>query len=84
LVALPVLITVAVGVSLPRQQSNWAGFIVVVLTLTLAFGLSLSGAYLLHRRRSVGSCEFCRLTAVGGADAADLAPPSLHPAGESR
>jgi O-antigen/teichoic acid export membrane protein len=84
LVALPVLITVAVGVSLPRQQSNWAGFIVVVVALTLAFGLSLSGAYLLHRRRSVGSCEFCRLTAVGAPDGADLAPPPLHPAGESR
>jgi len=84
LVALPVLITVAVGVSLPRQQTNWAGFVVVVLTLTLAFGLSLSGAYLLHRRRSVGSCEFCQLTTMQVPDAADLALPPLYPAGERR
>jgi hypothetical protein len=77
-----VLLTVAVGVSLPRQQTNWAGFILVVVTLTLTFGLSLSATYLLHRRRSAGSCEFCRLTAAGGADAADLAPAGLHPAGE--
>jgi hypothetical protein len=82
LVAAPVLLTVAVGISLPRQQTNWAGFILVVVTLTLTFGLSLSATYLLHRRRTAASCEFCRLTAAGRADAADLVPAGLHPAGE--